>query len=193
VDSSAVTVVIPTIPTRQRMFERALRSVARQTHGPAMTVVEIDLEKSGAAATRQRGLDRVETEFVAFLDDDDELFPRHLELLAAEQARTGADVVYPWFEVVGGTDPFPEMYGKPFDLDRLRTGQYIPITVLARTEAVRAAGGFREQMNELGWTQEDWVLWLTMADQGRSFVHLPRRTWSWHHHGGNTSGNAKNW
>jgi hypothetical protein len=135
----------------------------------------------------------VETEFVAFLDDDDELFPRHLELLAAEQARTGADVVYPWFEVVGGTDPFPEMYGKPFDLDRLRTGQYIPITVLARTEAVRAAGGFREQMNELGWTQEDWVLWLTMADQGRSFVHLPRRTWSWHHHGGNTSGNAKNW
>lgn len=188
-----MTVCIPSIPIRNSLLGRALASVARQTAHAPRVIVEMDGRRTGAAATRQRALERVETPYVAFLDDDDELFPRHLELLLAEQKRTGADLVYPWFEVHGGTDPIAHHFGKPFDADELRRGNYIPITVLARTQSVLDAGGFREETNEQGWTNEDWVCWRSMADNGATFVHLPRRTWTWYHHGQNTSGNARNW
>lgn len=190
---SAVTVCIPSIPPRTALLDRARRSVERQTRPADRVVIEIDDMKTGAAATRQRALDRVRTPFVAFLDDDDELFPRHLELLIETQVRTGADLVYPWFEVEGGTDPFSDRYGVPFDADALRLGQFIPITVLARTESVRDAGGFQEMPAEWGGTNEDYRLWLSMLDHGATFAHLPRITWTWHHWGGNTSGKSSRW
>lgn len=188
-----MTVCIPSIPTRNNLLGRALASVARQTLHATHVIVEMDGRRTGAAATRQRALDRVETPFVAFLDDDDELFPRHLELLLETQARTSADLVYPWFEVNGGDDPFPERFGLPFDEAALRQGQYIPVTVLARTESVRAAGGFQEFPQDWGGTNEDYRLWIEMLDQGAIFVHLPKITWTWYHDSGNTSGYAKNW
>jgi glycosyltransferase involved in cell wall biosynthesis len=94
---SDVTVVIPTIPPRSHLLQRAVASVHDQMVQPKMTVIEYDKNHEGAAVTRNRGLERVETEFVAFLDDDDELLPNHLELCLDEIERTGADLVYPWF------------------------------------------------------------------------------------------------
>ncbi len=44
------------------------------------------------------------TEWVAFLDDDDYFYPQHLEALANAAQDTGADMVYPWYDVDGGTD-----------------------------------------------------------------------------------------
>lgn len=192
---SAVTVCIPSIPTgaRAEMLARAVASVERQTLPPAALIVELDHDRTGAAATRQRALERVDTPFVAFLDDDDELFPEHLRLLTEAQARTGADLVYPWFEVEGGTDPFTGQFGRPFDPDELRDHQFIPITVLARTQSVRDAGGFRDFPAEWGGSNEDYRLWIAMLDEGCAFVHVPRRTWTWYHWHGNTSGSAKNW
>jgi glycosyltransferase involved in cell wall biosynthesis len=189
----AITVCVPTIPTRIDLLGRALASVSRQTLHASEVIVEVDHARTGAAATRQRCLDRVTTPLVAFLDDDDELFPRHLELLEAHLRSSGADVAYPWFEVAGGEDPFPDRFGQPFDPELIRVRSFVPITVLARTEALRAAGGFREAVNDRGWTNEDWVLWNALVDQGSTLSHLAKRTWTWHHWSGNTSGNPKNW
>lgn len=189
-----MTVCIPSIPTRGVQLQRALVSITRQTLQPVSVIVATDITRTGAAATRQRALDCVKTPLVAFLDDDDELWPRHLELCVEELRRTDADLVYPWFEVIGGSDPFVDRYKKPFSEEDLRTlGQFIPITVVARTEAIRAAGPFREAINEYGWTNEDYNMWISMLDNGCTFVHLPRTTWSWWHHGANTSGNPRNW
>ena len=75
-----VTVAIPTIgpraigsaPPGQSLLERACRSVRDQTL-PALggIAVALDADHLGAASTRQRALDMVETDFTAFLDDDD--------------------------------------------------------------------------------------------------------------------------
>ena len=75
----------------------------------------------------------VHTPYVAYLDDDDRLKPNHLELLEHELRRTHADLVFPWFDVVGGDDPFPANEGRPFDPDK---PVQIPVTFLARTAAV---------------------------------------------------------
>jgi glycosyltransferase involved in cell wall biosynthesis len=115
--SSDITVVIATIPIRAKMLRKALASVVLQTFQPAAIVVEYDHEHTGAAATKNRGLARVTSDWVAFLDDDDQFMPEHLEKLREAQLATGADVVYsmPFIpQIPGGIDP-SGMRGAPFD------------------------------------------------------------------------------
>jgi hypothetical protein len=121
-----------------------------------------------------------DTEWIAFLDDDDEFEPWHIERLLRHQAETGADLVYPWFTVVDGFDPLG-WEGRQFDPAALRRYNYIPITVLVRRELVIAAGGFTNRTDGVGGaTWEDWNCWLALLDLGATFSHLPARTWRWH-------------
>jgi hypothetical protein len=65
--------------------------------------------------------------------------------------------------------------------------------VLARTDAVRAAGGFQAHPDEHGDPCEDWGLWLAMHRLGASFYHLPQKTWQWNLAPGSTRGRADRW
>ena len=109
-----ITVVIPT-RNRRRLLEEAVESVRRQTY-PNWELIVVDdcsqddtwsyltslqdprirairLEQhSERSAARNRGLAEARGEYVLFLDDDDLLAPRSLELLAAEAARYPAAV-----------------------------------------------------------------------------------------------------
>ncbi len=187
----SITVLVPTIPTRFGQLVRALRSVGAQTLGPSRVHVLEDRGRLGAAAVRNTMLEQVDTEWVAFLDDDDELLPDHLKLCARYATLTGVDVVYPGYEVVGGDDPVG-CFGLPFDASLLRRRNFIPVTVLARTAMVRAAGGFQPQPDEHGDPCEDWGLWLSMVDRGAKFGHLPQKTWRWHL-GNTTRGRPDRW
>jgi glycosyltransferase involved in cell wall biosynthesis len=62
------------------------------TAPPRAIVIEIDHDRTGSAATRNRALAKVDTEWVAFLDDDEEFLPQHLERVTAGQRQSGADV-----------------------------------------------------------------------------------------------------
>lgn len=187
-----VTVVVPTIPERSKMLRRALWSALTQNLPPAAVIVEADLHREGSAIVRTRGLNKATTEYTAFLDDDDQLLPEHLQVLALVADEAEADVVYPWPTVVGGTDPRPDRFGVPFDPDELRRGSYIPVTSLVRTSLAQECGGFQYRD---GSPYDDHGFYLAMLDAGARFVHVPRRTWVWNHWGygmpgipGNTSG-----
>jgi len=174
-----ISVAIATHPPRMGPggpYERALASAQAQTLAPVAVQVALDVSGAGAAHTRNRALAMVETEWVAFLDSDDELYPDHLKLCARYARLTGVDVVYPRWD---GDDP-TGMQGKPFDAALLHRANYIPVTVLARTEAVRAAGGFQDHPDETGDPCEDWGLWLAMREQDAKFGHLPITTWRMH-------------
>lgn len=200
--SSDVTVVIPTIPPRRSMLERAVRSVTRQQHPAAGIVISNDLHRRGAAVNRDAGLHAVRTPLVAFLDDDDEMYPHHLAALMEAQRVTGADLVYPWFDVgSGGTDPFPLLEGVPWDNEN---PHQVPITFLARTELLTDLGGFSYAWdptqgedpgtdpdgNRAG---EDYRMILRVVAAGGIIHHHPERTWLWHHHSANTSGLPSRW
>lgn len=195
-----VTAVIPSIPPRRAMLARAVESVMRQTTPVAAISVALDCERRGAADTRDRALAAAATPYVAFLDDDDELYPHHVKVLLEAALSTGADLVYPWFDVgSGGTDPFPQHEGKPWDPEN---PHQVPVTFLAKTELVRDVGGFSKlwpgeadpgtdaEGNRAG---EDYRLMLRLSAKGAHILHVPERTWLWHHHGANTSGLPSRW
>jgi glycosyltransferase involved in cell wall biosynthesis len=198
---SDITVVIPSIPTRQFQLMLATDSVKRQTLQPKNVIIETDTEHAGAAITRQRGLDKVDTEWVAFLDDDDEFGRDHLKLLMEHANDTGADYVYSWFWTIpDGCDPFPlSHFTDPWDRANPRQ---TTVTTMVKTELAKSVGF----MGDLGQKTidgqragEDWDFTLGCNQLG-IISHLPVRTWYWRHWGfgmkgipGNTSGMGTRW
>ena len=191
-----VTALIPSIPPRTHTYlHRALDSVLQQDRPVDAISVSIDHHHLGSARNRSRALSGVGTEWVALLDDDDDEWNTdHVRLLMEHAEATGADLVYPWFTVPEGWDPWPEREGQPFNEELLRTMNYIPITVLVRTELLWDAGGFtvKDPANADSLC-DDWGTWEKLLASGAKFEHLNRRTWIWHWHGGNTSGRSDKW
>lgn len=183
-----ITVAIPSIPPRQVLLHRALKSVSAQTHPVDGVSIAYDIGKEGAGPTRNRALEGVKTEWTCFIDDDDEMNPEHVEKILRCAIENNADVVYPWFDVIGGVDPFPGHFGKPWDPDNPRI---FPITVIGRTELLQQATFPRPHDGE--WAGDDYPFWLEVQALGGKIVHLPERTWKWHHHSRNTSGLPNRW
>lgn len=191
-----ITVAIPTIPPRQHLLARALRSVFEQTRS-AYIATALDAAREGAARTRQRALDAVTTDWTAFLDDDDYFLPNHLWLLSNAARESGADYVYSYFYLQrpgaepDETDPLGN-FGRPFDP---ADPQETTITVLVRTELAKAVGftGPAEPLRPMDAAGEDHRFLLGCLAAGATVLHVPQRTWVWSHHGANTSGRGDRW
>ena len=197
-----VTLCIPSVPPRARLLREAVASAVAQDAPFAGIHVEVDLERTGPAATRNRSVRAAQTDWVAFLDDDDLLRPHHLSTLIERQRETDADLVYPWFqlEVMGqpserkpifitqadGSQTDPE--GAEPDLAALDVANYIPVTVLVRRDLLLDVGGFQPPWQNA--VCEDWGAWIALRSAGAKFAHANSRTWVWRHHGGNYGGRA---
>lgn len=189
--SGGITVGIITHPPRVEngMLRRALDSVWAQTRIPEMISVRVDRDGVGAPTMRQRLLDGVQTEWLAWLDSDDEFKPEHLCVLESTADETGADYVYSWYDVAGGDDPRADEELLPWDLQQPRQ---TTIVTLVRVSLARAVGGYLVggDINAPGrlYSGEDWVFTQRMAAAGAKIVKAPGRTWVWHHHAENSSG-----
>lgn len=191
----SVTVLIATIPGREKLLERALDSVRAQTRQPDDVVVEFDPERTSAAETRNRGLERVTTEYVAILDDDDILLPNHLEALTrAARKNPDVDLFYPIPEIRNMIDPTILRFGgkrvRPWGIDwteqhrqhLIQKNNFIPVTVMVRTSALRDVGGFPgpdHPDRRIAKRAEDWLCWRRFALTGKKFHHVKEVTWIW--------------
>lgn len=182
--SATVGVAVPAIPVRSALLQRAVGSVLGQTYPVRQLSIAVDHERLGAAANRQRALDGIRTDWVAFLDDDDAFMPEHVQKLTSFAQDTGADYVFSWFEVVNGYDPFPQHFGKKYDVHE---PHHTTITVLVKTELAKSVG-FRTAGGG-----EDWDFTLRCIEAGAKIEHLAERTWWWYHDTQNTSGRPDRW
>jgi hypothetical protein len=190
------TVCIPTHPARgaandpASLLGQAVASVEAQEWMPAGGwVIACDLNGDGAAATRQRALDLVHTEFVSFLDSDDRLYPRHLRAHFELLSLVGnggpplwADVAYSWFD---GVNPFPQHRGRQLDP---ADPHHTTMTITVRTELAKRIGMRANPDANREWAGEDWLFIKSLADAGARFVGTGEITWHYRGHGGNTSG-----
>jgi len=190
-----VAVCIPTVPGREVDLMRAEMSVMKQDRQPDQFLIEVDKDRTGAAATRNRLLERVESDVIAWLDDDDWLRPNHLKacMRVIENTFT-VDLVYPRPQMVNRRDPtavthqgrFPvSPWGLRFTPEMAahikHVGSFIPITHLVRTETVRRVGGFPEgrTLDNGRYQGEDERYLIEMLEAGAVFEHLDQRTWYW--------------
>lgn len=175
------------IPTRDRadLLIECIRSVLAQSRPPdqivvvddcSLDAVELPNEMTdhnievvrcprnvGPAEARNIGMRHLETELVAFIDDDDRWkthkLARQLELARSPNAFVTCD-----FEVVpqkGRT----EVVHVPREIDSLRRSLLLepslpPSVVLAERQHILSAGAFDPEMRIM----EDWDLWLRLAD-----------------------------
>lgn len=191
-----VTVVIPTIPPRASMLERAVASVVAQTV-PAAVLIEPDPDRTGSAATRNRALRRARTEFVLCLDDDDVLMPNAVQLLTEAQEETGADVV-------SGAAWIPQRPGHREPVATPPPGWIAPeaaaarsvlhVSSLVRTSLAREAGGFAFRQDPgTGMILDDYGFYCALAEAGAKFWRVPETVLIWNVHGANTSGKPGGW
>ncbi len=170
------------------MVARALTSVLAQERAPDAIAVAIDHDGVGAAATKQRALEMLDTDWVCVLDSDDELLPHHIRI-HEEAISTGADLIYSWFH---GTDPFPEwFFTDPWDDENPR---HTTTTIMARRGMMLKVGYSADPAVGAVYADDDWRMTTGLIDLGAKVHHIADRSWIWHNgHGGNTSGLAKNW
>jgi glycosyltransferase involved in cell wall biosynthesis len=200
-----VAVCVPTIPGREEDLMRATISVMQQTRQPDQFIIEVDDDRTGAAATRNRLLANVTTDVIAWLDDDDLLAPSHLRacMRVLEQSPFHPDLVYPRPKMINGRDPtavthqgvFPTSpwglrFTEEFAAHIRQVGSFIPITHLVRTEAVRKIGGFPEgeTLPDGRYRGEDEAYLIKLLDDGATFEHLDRSTWFWRTNPASTAG-----
>lgn len=186
-----ITVVIPTIPQRKGKLRKAISSVMAQTYPVYALSVAVDLDGDGSAITRNRALGSVTTDWVVFLDDDDQFLPNGIETLVRGQLESNADVVYGLPRIVdafGKIQPRFFEAGGPevFDPDLLRQKSYIPVVSLVRRE-LTTPHDFNYVSDKNG-SYDDWGFYLELLDRGARFHHVNQETFIWNIDGGNTSG-----
>ena len=175
------------VPTRDRpaTLARALASVRAQTLAPVDVVVVDDGSEpparvddpqvrvlrhdtpAGSAPARNAAIATLTAPLVAFLDDDDAWRPHALATLAAALDRAGPGAVaagggFALRSRAGRVHEYRPRLGPDTVLDLLARPVFAPSVVLARREALLAAGGFGEQLERC----EDWALWLRLAELG---------------------------
>jgi glycosyltransferase involved in cell wall biosynthesis len=126
--------------------------------------------RQGRMVVGNRALAMAQGEYCLFLDDDDEIYPEHLQLLMAAVRQGNHRIAYSWAERrwVDRDDTgrilrqsrFKRYMREPFSLLRLIHGNFITInSVLFHRSLYEAAGGFSLEPAYL----EDWLLWLRFA------------------------------
>lgn len=182
--AQAVAVITPTVEWRTELLAECRQSVLDQTV-ECQHLIGVDEGMVGPARMRNALLGmatRLGSEYVAFLDDDDLIDPDHIEVLLTALESDSSALAFSWYRTIGATPETPryEAWDDHAWGTMLGGRNVIPITVVARREAIIRAGCFDPAER-----YEDHALWLRMLDQGSTFSIVPRETWTYRMLGGN--------
>lgn len=194
-------VVIPTY-NHAHFLERALQSVVNQTftdweiiiidnHSEDNTDLIVEkfkdprvrffkINNNGIiAASRNKGINEANGEWIAFLDSDDYWDPRKLQS-CLEVISDEVDFIYHDLKVVGqkenlfswSSDKTRQTKGKPL-IDMLLNGNLIGnSSVVVRRVLIEKAGLLEEDPQMIG--AEDFNAWLKIAELTDKFLYLPK-------------------
>lgn len=196
-----VSVIIPTYNRPDKLID-AVKSVLAQTFTSLEAIVVndfgIDISKilktlndqriihirhetnKGLAATRNTGILAAQGKYIAYLDDDDEFYPEHIQTLVEEIENSEFKIAY--------TDGEKRIYNEinnnliilskfvehssEFDPLRLHIQNYIPVLCMMHEKScLEYTGLFDEKMS----VHEDWDLWARLSHHF-PFKHIQKTT-----------------
>lgn len=147
---------------RELALRRALPSADRQS------VPVIHIHGNGTLAeARNEIISRAQTEFLIFLDADDELEPGYISAMAKGRADVRAPMVRALrHERIIPAPLMPRVFGHDHacQADCLHAGNWVAIGAAARTSILRKVGGFRDEP-----IYEDYSLWGRCYRAGATF------------------------
>jgi GT2 family glycosyltransferase len=134
-------------------------------------------ENGGIVAASNDALAMASGEFVALLDNDDELAPNALALVdEAITANPSADYVYTDEDKIDEHGRHAFAFFKPdWSPERLRTQMYTCHLSVLRRQLVDEVGGFRAEFNG----SQDWDLVFRVTERARDVVHVPEVLYHW--------------
>lgn len=191
-----VTVVMPAL-NRESLISRALESASAQELPPRQVIVVDDgstdrtaevarrsgahvlsmPKRSGSGPARNAGIEAATTEWVAFLDSDDEWWPQHLGTALAhsgDHSMVAMAAVATSGRWQGSPRPGARIIG-PADM-LVPSALVVTSGTLVRRKALMRAGGFRALPRA-----QDLDLWLRVLEQG-SGVTVGEATLTYHEH-----------
>lgn len=142
------------------------RQLAETRAVPSVDVPVVQFHGDTLHDARNGGLTQVDTEWVCFLDADDELEAGYFEAMAQGVADVRAPMVRYGSDTNWGHPRVLNVWNHRHvcTAECLSDGNWIVIGALVRTEMVRTVGGWRD----FPWS-EDWDLWLRCRAAGATF------------------------
>lgn len=132
----------------------------------------------GAVAAYNHGLERCRTEWIVYLDADDELDPLYVELMLREARCQGVAWVYCDAAKTDADGRVTDVIRyEPFSRATLQHHNFIHSAALVRADVVRQAGAWVEAY------PEDWHLWKRVADKGYVASWVQEPLLRYRHHG----------
>jgi GT2 family glycosyltransferase/glycosyltransferase involved in cell wall biosynthesis len=131
----------------------------------------------GIAGASNRAAEISTGEFLAFLDNDDELTPDALfEVVRAINRNAEADFLYSDYDKIEEDGRYGDHYCKPdWSPEHLQSVMYLLHLIVIRKELFYAAGGFREEFSGA----QDYDLALRATAQARQIQHIPKILYHW--------------
>ncbi len=215
--TALVSVIVPTY-NRPKMLVHALESILAQTYrhfeiivvndaGPDVSEVIAPLNvagritlinkpaNKGLADSRNVGIAAARGKYIAYLDDDDEYYPDHLETLVTFLENTGYEVAYAdalrahqHRNAAGEYETWhrDQPYSTDFDYNIILCGNFSPVQCYMHAKScIDAVGGFDTTLT----SHEDWELWLRLSRR-YDCVHLKKTTseFTWRQDGSTMTG-----
>ena len=213
-DGPLISIVVPAYLTPERFLRQMLDSLLAQTYqnwelclangspeDPDMQLVlrsyaEMDKriryedlkENLGIAENTNAAFAMARGDFIALLDHDDLLAPNALyEIAAALEEHPEADVIYTDEDKVTTdlSEHFQPHLKPDFNLDLLRSNNYICHFLVVRRSVVQKAGGFRREFDGA----QDYDFIFRCVEQAREVIHVPEILYHWRTHKSSTADN----
>lgn len=174
-----VSVIIPIGPRHDKIAERAIESVKRQTVAVRLVTVK-DVNGRGPGWARNRGVEACDTEWIAFVDADDELEPEFIaETLKAVEPYKDVYAYTDWYEDDDEAIVKVKQAPEPCKVWQFNNNFHL-ISALIPRAWFEHVGGFDETLVKGG---EDREFWYRLTRAGCCGVRVGKPL-AWYHEGG---------
>ena len=152
-------------------------------------IKEVEIpENKGISQNTNRAMEIASGELIGLLDHDDLLAPNALyEIAKAVNEHPDAEVIYTDEDKVTSDlkEHFQPHLKPDFNLDLLRSNNYICHFFVASRDLIKRVGGFRPEFNGA----QDYDLILRCTEQAKQIVHIPKILYHWRVHKASTADN----